>query len=1085
MSKGGICISTLVVCASHTFIWAQSSVPLARGVGQSGSASDMSRIPAASRSVVTAALGSRDSRFRVQAESRGFHADNRPNGLAADFTRTGIELRRGGARFGLTLSGFGYGSALRAAGAADPQGNANRVEYQRGPLTEWYVNGPLGLEQGFTLKEQPGRRNGQPLTIALRLSGELKASVGPDATSLTLSGSEGRTELRYTGLAARDSTGRDLHAWIELQGQRLLLQVDDAGARYPVVVDPFIQQAVLTVDHGAYLVAISSDGNTVAVGGAPGVEVFVKVDAAWANVALLSPSYNSGNPSVLCDSVALSGNGNTVLCGLTGASPGVVNGSNGPGQVSVFVKPVSGWASMIMKETARLYASDLSTSAAFGDSVSSSQDGRTLLVGAEEPEIGPYGGAGAAYLFVEPPAGWPATMSETAKLTAADGVKDDRFGFAVAMSPDGNSAAVTAYHKQKGYVFQKLPSAAWQSTNVSSQLVPSLSTSTFFYFGTSIAVNTDGSTVAIGATEYNTGPGGVFVFVKTGGGWTMPHEAALLTATDGSACDGLGETVAVSGDGSTVLAGASLHIASNTAGGCQNAIGGYGAAYEFVRPAGGWDDAKETFELASPSADLNTLFGASVALSADASTLAIGAYSINDAFVISYVPLINQSIAFGPISPVFVGDAVSLNAVATSGLPVSFTSQTTTVCTIQGTTAYTFGAGTCTIQATQAGSPTYAAATPVSQSFTVSLRPQTITFIGPVGTQSAGTMVTLYATASSNLPVTFTSLTLPVCTVSGTTVSLLTSGTCTIQASQGGNYMYSPAAPVVQGFMVSPRMYVISGTNIEVFNSSGSFLFQFGGTGSGPGQFQLPSGITIDLAGNVWVTDASLNRVQKFDSNGNFLLQFGSTGTAAGFLYMPYGIAVDLYGNVWVADTGNNRVEQFSPAGTYLREVGGLGGGNGQFNQPVGITFDTAHNLLVADTGNSRVQKFDMAGSTGVAASVSFLQQFATSGNGYVRLRGIYSITVDPAGNIWVADSQNQRVAEFDSSGANLQSAVGFSYPSPWGAAADGNGNIWAIDYNTNRVLEFNGAHAAQIFTFGTTGGGPGQLYHPTYIAVR
>src|ERR1035438_1513751 len=210
MSKGGICISTLVVCASHTFIWAQSSAPLARGAGQSGSASDMSRIPAASRSVVTAALGSRDSRFRVQAESRGFHADNRPNGLAADFTRTGIELRRGGARFGLTLSGFGYGSALRAAGAADPQGSANRVEYQRGPLTEWYVNGPLGLEQGFTLKEQPGQRNGQPLTIALRLSGDLKASVGPDATSLTLSGSEGRTELRYTGLAARDSTRRGL-----------------------------------------------------------------------------------------------------------------------------------------------------------------------------------------------------------------------------------------------------------------------------------------------------------------------------------------------------------------------------------------------------------------------------------------------------------------------------------------------------------------------------------------------------------------------------------------------------------------------------------------------------------------------------------------------------------------------------------------------------------------------------------------------------------------------------------------------------------------------------------------------------------
>jgi hypothetical protein len=122
------------------------------------------------------------------------------------------------------------------------------------------------------------------------------------------------------------------------------------------------------------------------------------------------------------------------------------------------------------------------------------------------------------------------------------------------------------------------------------------------------------------------------------------------------------------------------------------------------------------------------------------------------------------------------------------------------VCTVSGTTANLTGAGTCTIQASQSGNASYAPATPVSQSFTV-LGTQTITF-NPIPTQTQGTSIALSATASSGLPVSFTSLTSGVCTVSGTTANLIGGGTCTIQASQAGNAAYAAATPVSQSFSV-------------------------------------------------------------------------------------------------------------------------------------------------------------------------------------------------------------------------------------------------------------------------------------------
>src|SRR5208282_4644313 len=109
--------------------------------------------------------------------------------------------------------------------------------YRRGPLTEWYVNGPIGLEQGFTVNERPGRTHGQPLAVAIDLSGNLTAA-SDDRQGLMLRSADGKPVLRYLGLTAYDATGRELRAWEELRGSRLMLKVDDAGAHYPLVIDP-------------------------------------------------------------------------------------------------------------------------------------------------------------------------------------------------------------------------------------------------------------------------------------------------------------------------------------------------------------------------------------------------------------------------------------------------------------------------------------------------------------------------------------------------------------------------------------------------------------------------------------------------------------------------------------------------------------------------------------------------------------------------------------------------------------------------------------------------------------------------------
>jgi trimeric autotransporter adhesin len=133
--------------------------------------SAMPRLPEAAQASISAALGRDHRAYHVVAQPRGFRADNERHGLSAEFTSSGADFKAEGKHFGLALTGYGYGADLQAVPMTAPDAIGNRVEYRRGSLTEWYVNGPLGLEQGFTVARRPGQSHGRPLTLVLALSG--------------------------------------------------------------------------------------------------------------------------------------------------------------------------------------------------------------------------------------------------------------------------------------------------------------------------------------------------------------------------------------------------------------------------------------------------------------------------------------------------------------------------------------------------------------------------------------------------------------------------------------------------------------------------------------------------------------------------------------------------------------------------------------------------------------------------------------------------------------------------------------------------------------------------------------------------
>jgi FG-GAP repeat len=215
-------------------------------------------------------------------------------------------------------------------------------------------------------------------------------------------------------------------------------------------------------------------------------------------------------------------------------------------------------------------------------------------------------------VFVKPTGGW-ASETEQAKLTTTDGATDDELGESVAISGDtvvaGAPFAHPNGHTDQGaaYVFVK-PAGGRKSETEQAKLTAS-DGSAGDVLGNSVAVS--GDTVVAGAPGEVlhfgvVGPGAAYVFVKPAGGWASETEQAKLTASDGGD-DELGVAVGVSGD--TVVAGAPNATVNSQA--------EVGAVYIFVKPPGGWASETEHARLTASDGAFFDFLGTSVAISGD------------------------------------------------------------------------------------------------------------------------------------------------------------------------------------------------------------------------------------------------------------------------------------------------------------------------------------------------------------------------------------------------------------------------------------------------------------------------------------
>jgi hypothetical protein len=571
-------------------------------------------LPAAAQGPISAALGAVDRAYWVSASGAGLQAVSRSQALHVRFDRSRVALSAGTVQLGLSLRAMGDGRTLTAVGAVSPSVRANRVTYARAGLSEWYVNGPQGLEQGFTIPRSPSAHAAGPLTLSMALSGEAHASLAPDGHSITFSHA-GSSALRYTGLTATDATGRTLHSWLELNAGRVELRVDTRGARYPLAIDPLIQQGEkLTAGDGVrdltgFSVALSADGNTALIGApsagvalvftrsgsgsgstwTPGPKLVGSEQSSEASACIEEPEEPEEEASCgFGSSVSLSADGNTALIG--GPRD---NGYVGAAWVFTRSSSTSTWS----QQGSKLTGSGEIGHAQFGRSVALSADGATALIG------GPFSPHGTAWVFTRAGSVW---TEQGSQLTG--GEESRYFGRSVALSGDGAVALVGApgesSHVGAAWVFTRAG-----STWIRLKLNGEAEESGEGRFGFSVALSSDGETALIGGRSDDSGAGAAWVFTPSGSTWAQRGQKLTGGGEEGGQAK-FGYSVALSSTGETALIGG------------RGDSDHHGAAWLFAHSGGVWtqQDGKLTGH-----GEIGTgNFGASVALSADGETALMG-----------------------------------------------------------------------------------------------------------------------------------------------------------------------------------------------------------------------------------------------------------------------------------------------------------------------------------------------------------------------------------------------------------------------------------------------------------------------------
>jgi trimeric autotransporter adhesin len=297
--------------------------------------------------------------------------------------------------------------------------------------------------------------------------------------------------------------------------------------------------------------------------------------------------------------------------------------------------------------------------------------------------------------------------------------------------------------------------------------------------------------------------------------------------------------------------------------------------------------------------------------------------------------------------------------------------------------------------------------------------------------------------------------------------------------------------------------------NIQTLAGDGYASF-YGDTGS-PSSATLnhPEDVTLGLNGNIYIADTG---------NGNIRLVVGGVITSvagtetwgyagdggaatSAALYAPRAVTADSSGNYYIADYGNHRIRKVDTKGNIITVVGngnqgfsGDGGpaGNAELNFPSGVVIDSQGNIYIADSGNNRIRKVSTSGTISTVAGNGI---FSDSGDGgppaAAQLNAPTGVVVTPAGALYISDSLNAAVrvaAKGTISSVGSASSLG----SPRGLAYDAAGNVYVADAANSRVQKIGTDGSVTTFAGnGTAGfagdGGPAasaQLNTPTSVVV-
>ena len=315
------------------------------------------------------------------------------------------------------------------------------------------------------------------------------------------------------------------------------------------------------------------------------------------------------------------------------------------------------------------------------------------------------------------------------------------------------------------------------------------------------------------------------------------------------------------------------------------------------------------------------------------------------------------------------------------------------------------------------------------------------------------------------------------------------------------------------------NLYVADRTNhtIRKVTSAGVVTTLAGSAGSngstnGTGtsaRFYSPFGVTVDLAGNVFVADWNNHTIRKVTSAGVVTTLAGTagstgstdgTGSAARFSN-PFGVAVDTAGNVFVGDSANHCIRKVTSVGvvtTLAGTAGSLGSTDGtgaaaRFYYPNGVAVDTDGNVFVADSENYTIRKVTSAGVVTTLAGTAGIPGSTNGTGSAARFSSSYGVTVDSEGNVFVADRGNHTIRKVTSAGVvsteaglagnfgsnnGLGSSARFRFPAD--VAVDSGGNVFVADQYNHTIRNSVSSAPATVTLSGLSKTYTGSAQAPT-----